>query len=252
MPALAVAPDAARSVQRVEVYYGLGQSHPMARHWRLVVAARSGDTWQAELPVLDVRQKLFAFANVFYGSGLCLTSRQSVAVPAELGTAKATDRPSLVIDDFSEGIFGWVRYPACTDPYDTITYLRPAVGPGGQRGITQANTGNWYVFCTRKIGNPKWRGPAGAALSFQVLSGKANQLRVTVIRGEGLPEAKSFVARADLAASADWQSVTLKADRFKTAGGEVLRGWQDLDCLEIVGDAWAGDPCVLSLVRWVP
>jgi dienelactone hydrolase len=252
VPALAVAPDAAPTVQRVEIYYGIGQTHPMARHWRLVAASRCGDAWQADLPVLDVRQKLFAFANVFYGSGICLTSRLIAAVPAELGDAKATDRPSLLIDDFSAGIAAWVRSPAYTDPWETTTYLRPAVGPRGQKGITQANTGNWYVFCTRKIGDPKWRGPAGAALVFQVLSGKANQLKVAVIRGEGRPEAKTFVARADLAPSADWQNVTLKADRFKTAEGQVLGGWQDLNCLQITADAWAGDPCVLSLVRWLP
>ena len=65
----------------------------------------------ASAPVLDTARPLFAMANVLYESGLCLTSNLAKAVPNDWGEIKPTDKPSLMIDDFSQGCEDWIWVP---------------------------------------------------------------------------------------------------------------------------------------------
>ena len=129
-------------------------------------------------PVLDPRKPLFAFANVFYASGVCLSTNLVSVVPAELGQAKANDQPSLLIDDFATGTDGWVTSSPATDPIPPVpNLLAAAVGPQGKPGITVTRP---IALTTHKLGDPKWRGPEGAKLQFQVHASASRTLRVVM------------------------------------------------------------------------
>lgn len=250
VPALTVSPASAGDVERVDVYYGLQTTNPMARHWRLVRTAQQGRTWRGSMPIIDEHQRLFAFAEVTYRSGLCLTSRLLTDLPSHLCQAEVTDQASLLIDDFSHGMDGWVRQLSYTDPCMEMTFLRMADGPGGVKGLSHIDYAGHFACATHKIGDPKWRGPAGSSLEFQVLSSKPNTLKVAVVENEFIPGMKTYAATATLKGSPDWQTFVLSPDQFKTDAGEPLSSWDVVCNLEITSDTWEGPPPVLSMFRW--
>ena len=89
----ATATTGAESVAHVDVYYSLTDKPPPNRFWRSVRRHADGVNWHAELPVIDVWEPLFTFANVHYASGICLTTNLERRVPGVLGKARATLRP---------------------------------------------------------------------------------------------------------------------------------------------------------------
>ena len=251
VPRLRVTPDRPAEVARVDVWYALGQTNPMARHWRLVQAERAGDIWSAELPVLDVEQRLYAFASVGY-STLTLTSDQHAATPRQLGAAQATDRATRLIDDFAGGLQAWVRPASYTDPDRDTTYLRPGRGPDGRPALVhESTTGGHVQVGTHKLGDPAWQGPTGAALSFEILSTQANHLTVALTENEFVPGMKVYAAEVALAASAGWQTVTLRPADLKTDKGEALADWRRVTNLELRSSTWQGGEFTLGPVRWL-
>ena len=135
VPRLVVRPDPSKPVRRVDLFYAVENRNPKNRYWRSAIGRRDGATWTAGLPVHDTKQPLFAFANVVYESGVCLSSNLVSVVPDDLGAARATDTPTTVIDDFSDGIDGWVTRSPATDPIPPVPSLLRAVnGPGGVPG----------------------------------------------------------------------------------------------------------------------
>ena len=114
---------------------------------------------------MDLKRPLFAFANVYYqlpkpaalprnatSDEVCISSLFHEAKPAALKAAgvKAAGEPERVIDDFKRGFHDWF----------TIN--------GNHRPLWQ----HW----TRKVTDPKWRGPDGARLALTLRSEKPNVL----------------------------------------------------------------------------
>ena len=165
VPVLQVTPDSSRPVEKVHILYSVDPD-PQARFWRSAEATKKGDIWFAKLPIFSVEEPLFAFANVHYRIGqaragcrsplptktFAISSLLHTAAPKELRAAgvKATDKPSLLIDDFTHGWRDWYT-------------------------LSAANRHHWE-FSTRKINDPKWRGQQGYQLTFDVQSEKPNWL----------------------------------------------------------------------------
>ncbi len=197
VPRVTVSPDESSPVQRVDLYYSHGP-HTLTRFWRDAVAVRSGATWQADCPVMDPGQPLFVYADVFYptpeGQGdvesYVISSRVISIGSAELQTAgvKATDRPESIIDDGSRGWHDWYR----------LNWGHPPL----------------WSATTRKLRDPKWRGPDGATLSFEIQSFSDNKLVLTFnCNGWGaiMPgkPAVDYAVVKTLKGSPDWQTVSV-------------------------------------------
>ena len=94
VPRLVVRPDPSKPVRRVDLFYAVENRNPKNRYWRSAIGHRDGETWAASLPVHDTKQPLFAFANVLYESGVCLSSNLVSVVPDDLGApGRPTPRP---------------------------------------------------------------------------------------------------------------------------------------------------------------
>ncbi len=185
VPQLIVRPDVSQPIRRVELFNALENANPKNRYWRSAGGRRVGNDWIAGTPVFDVKKPLFAFANVTYESGVCLSSNLVTVVPATLGAAKATDVTSTLIDDFTGGIDGWVTRSPATDPIPPVpSLLRRADGPDGEPGITVTQT---IPISTHKIGDPRWRGPDGFTLRFRVAVKAARTIRVILHEKEFAP-----------------------------------------------------------------
>jgi fermentation-respiration switch protein FrsA (DUF1100 family) len=257
IPIFTVKPDASKKVLSVDVFYTQqgkedakdDRENTIARFWHHAAAKRNGDTWRADLPVLDTERPLWVYANVLYaldspvsGAGYYygvytadrfnLSSLMRVASVDELKAAgvKATLQPSPVIETF----FGdW--------QHEWFTY-KPE---------------NWPRN-THKIHDPQWRAPANAKLAFDVRAAQPNKLVV------GLDK---YAAEVTLR-SGEWVGIQLSPGDFHDAEGMSLSSWTGLRELrlgaqetlrpkqegakpKILGGAWKGANPEFRNLRWM-
>ena len=223
VPSFTVRPDASKPVEKVAVYYAVDPD-PQARFWRAAEAQRQAGSWTAPLPVLSVAQPLFAFANVHYKlqdaellyrgertRTLAISSRLHTAMPGELRAAavQATDGPSLLIDDFTSGFRDW--------------YVLSGMNP------------HHWQYWTRKISDPKWRGPARARLTTDVKAEAPNPLVVVLVENffrSYRGKQREYTAVVRLSGAEDWQTISLSPADFRAAkDGGALKSWEQLDLL---------------------
>lgn len=264
LPHITVTPDDSQPVQRVDIYYSI-DPHALTRFWRDAKAMNTGSQWSAACPVMTLDQPVFAFANVVYetpaayqsipqqaGRGnsaiFAISSRVLSAGPAQLRTAgvKATDKPERSIDAGSRDWRDWYQLNWGHPPLWTAT--------------------------TRKLKDPKWRGPDGAALSFEIKCESDNQLVLTFncnAWGAMIPNkpAVDYTVAKKLNASKDWQTVTVKLSELVAIDPNIttpLTNWQTVTEFSISpsgttlkdgrkvrtdGKAWKG-PREIRNLRW--
>ena len=256
VPKFIVTPESSRPVAKVDIMYSVDPDPP-ARFWRTAMASREGESWVAELPIVSIKQPLFAFANVHYKleqpvevpfarptSTFAISSMLKVASPGELKKrgVQATDEPSRLIDDFSRGFQDWYR-------------------------LSVDNPHHWQ-FWTRKITDPKWRGGDGESLVFEVRTERPNQLIVVItenfFRGYRGRRRGDSVTVVKLPGGGDWHTVRLApSDFIHQETGKRLESWKVADLLgfrayygdrgdRVLGSTrWAGGRPVFRSLRWV-
>jgi dienelactone hydrolase len=208
-------------VEKVEIFYGYARD-PRIRFWRSAVLKReSENVYSGECPVFDVKEPLFAFANITYKLPRALPSRPGNAAtdlltvssdfqsayPEALQSAgvKATEKQQRLIDDFSHGWQDWYRL--------------------------NANNPHHWFYATRKILDPSWMGPKDGRLSVDLVTGDANnQLAV----GLEINNWQSYTGRKRdtyhavvRLAKAGEQTISLRAADFKNAAGKPLADWDE-------------------------
>ena len=230
VPQATVRPDRPDEVAKVEIYYSV-DPHGITRFWRSAEASRVGDSWTAACPITSTELPLFVIANVHYPLAeplvgppwnrqspdhFLVSSWQLDFDSDELVAAgvRATDPPErMIVEDFSD----W------QDWY-------------------QLNPGNshHHLAATRKIKDPKWRGPDGAKLAIDVLAPTGGELAMTFELASwscyaGVPQGRYFVAKP-LTASGDWQTVEIALSDLKPLDDRSRTGlasWQYLTELAI-------------------
>lgn len=264
VPLLTVTTDSSRLVKQVDIYYSI-DPHTLSRFWRTAETVKDGNCWKALCPVMSLDQPFFACADVIYdtpaqyrnvaqppGCGnsevFALSSRVLSASPAQLQAAgvKATDQPARLIDDGSRGWQDWYR----------VNWDHPPL---------------WRAT-TRKLKDPKWRGPDGARLAFEIRCAVSNTLVVSVNCNAwgafqpGKP-ATDYIAVKYLAGAADWQTVSVSLADFAATDSRVptrLADWRTVTELSfspsgeglkagqrvrIQGKPWPG-PREIRNLRW--
>jgi hypothetical protein len=264
VPRVSVTPDDSQPAQRVDIYYSL-DPHALTRFWRDAKAVKVGTQWQAECPVMNLDQPIFAYANVVYETPaqyrtgaqtagreptgtFAISSRVLSAGPAQLHAAgvKATDKRERAIDDGARGWHDWYL----------LNWGHPPL----------------WTASTRKLKDPKWRGPDGATLHFEVKCESDNQLVLTFncnAWGAMIPgkPAVDYTVVKKLIASKDWQTVSVKLSELVALDPTVtapLANWQtvtefnlspsgtilkDGKKTKVEGKAWQGPRAIRNL-RW--
>ena len=262
-----VTADKPDNVVRVKIFYCLGDKVPEGRFWRLAKSRSRGCDWLASLPTVDTRLPVRAFANVYYRSGMALTSEIQVGVPAQMGAARATLRPSLVLEDFADGFEGWYAEGAYTDPFIHWSYLSACKGKQG-RGVTfsaEAPTthagkrdyffgqylGENLGIDSNKIGDPQFRGPSGASLSFWFKPSGYNMLKVRVEEDTRTGRWHNYVAEVKLDESPAWQRFVLAPDKFKTTEGNPLGSWERVDRISFIPGGVSPEKPILGRIEWM-
>ncbi len=263
VPQVVVTPDTSLPVQRVDVYYSI-DPHNLTAFWRDAGAAKQGELWTARCRLMSLEQPLYAYADVIYetpeayrnianppGQGnspvFVLSSRVQVVTSTQLQAAgvKATDQAERLIDNGARGWHDWYLLNWAHPPLWTAT--------------------------TRKLKDPKWRGPDGARLVFEVKTTTDNTLVVTVNTNAwgafSNKPAVDYVVAKPLKASPEWQSVSVSLDELAANDPKItapLSNWRtvtefslcpsgevvkDGQKVKVGGKAWDG-PREIRNLRW--
>ncbi len=210
IPRVTLVPDASMPIEKVDIYYSV-DPHVLTRFWRYAEAEMQGDAWVAECPVMSTEQPLFVYANVTYEADLsdyvremsrknyenkfALSSNMLRIMPEELKDAQvvATDsEPERLIDDFKHGWRDWYR-------------------------LAWGTSARW-VAGTRKLKDPKYRAPKGAALLLDVQSPEDNTLvfEFTINWWRPYPGKPGgrFTVVKNIKGSPEWQTIQVTEDEL--------------------------------------
>jgi hypothetical protein len=231
IPIASVSPHDVGQVQNVQIYYSINP-HSLTRFWRRAATAKHRNNWVAHLPILSTDMPLFVMANVEYPQ------------PQQLiGSRHMGNSPDNFLVSTWETII---------DP--------PALKTAGVRAIDRPDRiiqrsfddwGDWYqvrwsnhqhaVAGTRKLTDPKWRGPDGATLSIDVKDPQGGYFLMAFDVNNwgaypGLTKGGYYCVKA-LAKTEDWQTVTIKLSDLKPRSSGIPpcpKSWQGITELQIV------------------
>ena len=139
------------------MFYTDGRN-PLLRFWMTGESIQNADgSWETQCPVIATDEPLMAFANVIYAidpiqapnhpyngqSEMASTSDYAWAWPDQLKAAgvKTQRIQNRQIDDFSAGLRDW---------------------------FGDLKNNYWWSISSRKVANPRFMGPKGAELVFEV------------------------------------------------------------------------------------
>jgi hypothetical protein len=252
-PIIRVIPDNSQEIDHIEVLYALENTWTINRFWRTAQSNNDGNTWIARTPVMDIDKYLFAYASVYYKSGICLSSKLEAVIPAKLGATKATDKASQVIYDGSDGVDGWAVNSPGTDPIPPVSvHIHPASGPEGRKGF---NVFKYSSPLTYALGDPKWRGIKDAVLQFDIATIEGEDFIVILYEKPFAPNSKEYHAEVSVKGDANWQTINLSASQLhEKDSGTILENWSNISTLELKlpqGRTWNDSNIVFSNFRWL-
>ena len=207
IPELHLTPANQAEIKELQVYQCLKTSNNIARFWRDVDSVRQGNTWVAKLPVMNVDDYVFSYANIRYQNDCVLSSDFEAVIPSNLGKAVATDKKSDLISD---GTGQWSQ-------------VGPVEGVGGVQGFRPLDNRRG----TRNIqfSDPKWKAPKGSKLSFRFYCTQPQKVILSANR--------RFTTELEITASNDWQTMTLPAKQLLSHGAG-LSDWSVADSISIM------------------
>lgn len=189
VPELAITPASPDAVRKVEMFYALKNPFSYARAWRDTPSVRQGQQWIAKMPVLNVDDYVFGYANITYDTTIVRSTDFNAAIPAKLGKAVATDKPSS--DLSGSGYSAW-------------SHIAELEGPKGIQGFRPTNNGRGSG--TEQLHDPKWQAPAGSRLSFKFYCTEPQTVIFTA--------AEHNSVELEITASDDWQEMIIAPERL--------------------------------------
>lgn len=202
VPELHLTPASPERIKELQVYECLKTANNIERYWRDVQSVRKGNTWIAKLPVMNVDDYVFSYANMRYDNDSVVSSDFEAVIPATLGSAVATDTKS---DELPGGADRW-------------SDAAPAEGIGGISGFRPID--NHRGTNSSQFADPKWKAPRGADLTFKFY---CTQPQTLILTADG-----RFATDIKITASDEWQTMTVKVGQLKNQSGQTLGDWSEV------------------------
>jgi len=214
VPELVVTPASKERVKNVEIYYALKSPANFARFWRDAACVAKDGVWVAKMPVMNVDDYVFGYANITYENTVVVSTDFNAAIPSKLGPAKATDTKSDLMSA-GDGVGAW-------------TGAAPAEGVGGIKGFRAID--NNKGTATEQFLDPKWKPALGAMLSFKFYCTEPQKLRLTTSSSSG-----SSQCELEITASDNWQEMVLPAEKLlSTSNQQPMKSWTGTDSLRLM------------------
>lgn len=233
-PKVTVTPDRAAEVLKVDIFYSQDPNGQF-RFYRTAESMRSGDLWQAELPIWSANLPLYVIANVHYsfpkvnvtGPPWNKTPGKDYLLSTKLLTVEKL--PGVIAADRAERVIE-KDFVTLQDWYEL-----------------EHNNAEVRQLVTRKVKDPKWRGPDGAELAIDVQDARGGSLAFTFEfnsygqYGRDKPSGE-FYAVVPFTAAPGWQTLTLKLSDLKPLkdDAKLPQHWQTLCALSINARVKAG------------
>jgi hypothetical protein len=230
--------DKAAEVDRVEVYYAIENTNAMSRYWRGAKVSAAGDgEYICALPIMDSNQYLFVFTNVYYKSGIALSSDMVTIIPFTMG-ADATESATMCIYQGSDGLDGWFVNSPGTDPIPPVLVpLRIAVAPDGTKGFSVDAA---FSPQTRKIGDPQWAGKNGYQFEFRV---KFQEHHI---------DRNFYFTEIELGGKNSWQTVRIDLAECKNESGQKFFDWSKCRMLVLEPESgWQDSSVIFTGFQWI-
>ena len=204
VPEFHIKPGSPEKIESVEVFTCLKEPNNCARLWLDAKAEKQGDNWVAKIPVKNVDDYVFAFANLHYPGGLVISTDFTAAIPSKLGKAVATRV------DAEDGSESW-----------------SAVGPAEVAGVKALRPLNNQLGTTcAQFGEPQRKAPEGAVLVFRFY---CTQPQKIVLAANG-----RFTTEIEITASDDWQTLEIPAERLRFLGvHDPLKSWSQASTISL-------------------
>jgi hypothetical protein len=246
IPRLKVWPDnsTGNAIVGVDFFYGI-MTNSLTRFWRNAPGIETNGYWEAPCPIYDLNEMFVALAVVTYDTGFDLAmplgytsptrrfkvaSEVSTVYPPDLANngVQETEVKERLIDDFARGFKDWYSYSS-------------------------------FEYWTRKLGDPSWRGPAGANLAMDVHTAAAGNwlgVKVNTKQWNGT-DATTYSATVQVPVSGV-NSVALPVSAFTNGLGEALTTWEEVNQLGLMAGrsidsnlpAWSGAIPSFSNLHW--
>lgn len=230
VPALVVTPSQPERVKKVEIYYSLKNPVWISRAWRDTESVKKGSAWISALPVLNVDDYVFAYANVIYDTTVVVSTDFMAAIPSKLGQAKATDKASDTLYSGDGGIGIWSN-------------VAEAEGAGGIKGFRCIN--NREGFGTDRMSDPKWQAPKGGELSFKFYCTEPQTLIFT---------AGDYSGEIAITASDAWQEMVISKEKLLSRYNPkaTLPSWEKISAISFKPKAGSDITKILfAQFKWV-
>mgnify|MGYP001569863275 CR=1 FL=1 len=227
VPEIHLTPASPDRIKELQVYQCLKTANNIERVWYDVKSVRKGNTWIAKLPVVNINDYLFTYANIRYTNDCVVSSDFEAAIPAKLGKAIATEKKSDVLP---EGVGQWSN-------------VAPAEGLGGVKGFRPVN--NSAGTTNLQFSDPKYSAPVGSKLKFMFYCTQPQKIVLTAD--------KWYSVEIDITASDEWQSKTLKIDQLKNKNdGRSLGDWSQVKKLQITPQKGSDlSKVVFARFKWI-
>lgn len=210
VPELRVTPAAPERVKKVEMFYALKNPSYITRIWRDAECEQKGGTWVGQLPVGNIDDYVFGFANINYDTTVVVSSDFNAVIPSKLGEAKATETMPDPTYTGDGGLGAWMN-------------IAEVEGVGGIKGFRcmENKTGATADFAT----NPKWKAPRGAQLAFKFYCTEPQALILRI---------DDWAAEIETPASDRWQEMVVPAVRLLRPDSQKPRpNWEGISKLQL-------------------
>jgi hypothetical protein len=218
VPEFHIKPGSPEKIEALDVYYAFKEPFNCARLWMDAKTEKKGDTWVAKIPVKNVDEYVFAFANIRYPGEIVISSDFTAAIPSKLGKAVAT---KVFPEDGSES---WTNVSSAE--------------VAGAKGIRSNNP---HEAACMLFGEASRKAPEGAVMVFDYHCTQPQTFFI-VVNGR-------YSAEFEIQGSNDWQTLEIPAERFRFRGdGEPLKSWSDASSVALKAKIAQG---VTSNITWI-
>lgn len=223
VPVAVLAPEQIDRVTGVEVFYSV-DPHILTRFWRRATVERNNAVWTAALPVTSTEQPLYVMANVYYGLDHEITGYAWMReAPARFGVSSEM-RMFSPHDLRRAGVKGdGERTRMIDESCDLQDWYQ----------LNYENPLHWAAY-TRKVKDPRYRGPDAAELAFDIQVDEDTSFFVHVQNNSWsayrVPRG-DYYATVSVEGSPEWQTVRLGLADFRPAKESfppALTSWRHL------------------------
>lgn len=251
VPKIKISVDNSADVESVTIHYGLNNPWPTSRFYRTVMASEiDGVDYSGAAPIMSADDRIFAFANVAYRSGIRLSTRLITAAVRDLPQVRPTLKRTLLIDSLDDDR-AWFWWLAGTDPINQQPLLKPWLGPQGEQGFTHALPGA-FSFATNVLSDPQFKSDGAQSLLVDLWAATLPaSLEISVATKFFEPGQVFYKCRPKLTAeTGNWLLLKLQPADFLNEHAAPLASWKDVTFLCFSGTARGDQRTIFKNLRW--